>query len=240
MTIKTNLIKAKTPDFLRSYPNLVAYIEAMGEFMDDTRGFIEHFKFHADYRNGTNFNIANTLRSEGVELPANSENIPRIILRDLVHNFIRKGTIDSIVWILGVLDIEYTIHQMWIPNPEQIQIGMYKDFDTGNITRYNVGAESYKDFLYGESYVDGDGNTYFVGYHYDDITTMINEYTGIPIFGESYDVLQAEDNRVCSSPYLLLRLSYPTTPSDLTNFLIETFTLEQNRPVNSRLIVEVV
>ncbi len=239
MSIGNNIIKSKIPDFMKSYKNLMEYIEATGEFMDETKAFIDHFKYHADSKRGSDFNIANTLRSEGVELPANSENIPRIILRDLVHNFIRKGTIDSIIWIFGVLGIPCRLYQAWIPNPEKIQIGYYKDFATGDLERYLVNDESFKSFIYGDSYIDANGNTYFRGYFYDDLKFMSNEYTGIPIFGETYDEIQAEDNRVSSSPYLLLRISPPSVPSPLTDFLIEEFTLEKHRPVNSRLIIEV-
>ncbi|WGH49689.1 hypothetical protein [Alishewanella phage vB_AspM_Slicko01] len=262
MSIKQNLVGAKIPDFMKSYPNLIAYIEAMGEFMDDTRGYIDHFKNHADYKNGTDFNIANTLRSEGIELPANSENIPRTILRDLVHNFVRKGTIDSISWVLNILNIDYQLDQIWLPNPDDLYIGMYRDFFTGNVTRYNVSEESHKDFLYGESFILNE-QTYFKGSSYDWLkltpaerqafvsggganigfvtgTQEEYQYYGIPIMGEGYNTIQSESNRVCSTPHFLLRISYPATPSELTSFLIETLTLTKNRPINSRIIVEVV
>jgi hypothetical protein len=263
MSIKDNLIKSKIPDFMKSYPELVAYIESMGSFMDDTKTYIEHFKYHADYKNGTDFNIANTLRSEGFELPANSEQIPRIILRDLMHNLVRKGTVDSIVWALRVLGITFEIYQMWLPNPIELQKGFYKHFDTGVETRYNETPNSYKDYLYGETYVDENGLTYFHGSDYvwlglspEERDEYVSEgyvvigyvegqndpfqFKGIPIYGEYYPTIQEEENRVSSTPHFLLRITYPATPSDLTQFLIDSLTLDKNRPLNTRLIVEVI
>lgn len=244
-TIKENLIKSKIPDFMRSYPSLIGYLNAFGDYMDDTKAFIEHFKFHADYKNGTNFNIANTLRSEGLELPANDEVIPRILLRDFIHNSIRKGTKDSIVWALRILNIDFEIHQMWLPNPYELQRGWYKNFDTGVQTRYNERYDSYKDYLYGESYVDPEGRTYFMGSSYSWITTQANggtnhQYNNVPIYGEQYSEIQNNDNRVSSTPHFLLRLTYPEQPSELTQFLIDELTLKTNRPTTTRLIVEIV
>lgn len=262
--IGESIIKSKIPDFMRGYPNFVSYVGAMGEYMDETRSFIEHFKNHADYRNGTNFNIANTLRSEGLELPANSEQIPRIILRDLIHNFIRKGTTDSIVWALRVLNIDYEIHQMWLPNPEELQKGYRKLFGSGTQVRYNESKDSYKDYVYGESYVDENGLTYFRGSNYEwlgltdgqriqyvaDGYVVVGyvesgsgsgfQYNGIPIYGEYYPTIQSRGERVSSTPHFLLRIRYPAEPSELTQFLINSLTLDMNRPTNSRLIVEVV
>ena len=44
MSIGNNIIKSKIPDFMKSYKNLMEYIEATGEFMDETKAFIDHFK----------------------------------------------------------------------------------------------------------------------------------------------------------------------------------------------------
>lgn len=263
MTIKESIVKSKIPDFMRSYPTLVAYLESVGEFMDDSKEFIEHFKFHADYKNGTNFNIANTLRSEGLELPANNEQIPRILLRDLIHNLIRKGTVDSIVWVLRVLSIEFEIHQMWLPNSMELQRGWYKRIGVTGEVRYNETEDSYKDYLYGESYVDENGLTYFRGSTHEWLGLSPEErdeyvsngyvvigyvegsndpfqFRGIPIYGEMYPTIQSNVDRVSSTPHFLLRISYPEEPSELTQFLIDSLTLNKNRPTNTRLIVEVV
>jgi hypothetical protein len=289
MSIADTLINNKIPDFMKSYPNTIGYLRAVGDFLDDTKTVIDDLKFTGDYKRGTSFNIASALRSEGLELPANTENIPRIILRDLMKNFVRKGTLDSITWALKVLDVQFEVHQMWIPNPEDIQIGYYRGFGNdrlsayveddyvedgyvigdylirGNPVRYNEHENSYKDYMYGESYVDSEGNTYFKGssyewlntlpedrdeyvregYHVEGYTRVSNEnqafqFYGIPILGESYPTIQEQQNRVSATPHFLIRITYPEAPSELTTFLIDELTMKKNRPTHTRLIVEII
>lgn len=251
------LTKFNVPEFLRTSDNLVAYLESVGIFLDGTKEAIEQFKYTNDYENGTVYNIELTLRELGYEVPPElAENIKRLVLRDAIETFIKKGTEDTLVWVLKVIGLEPEIKYAWLLTPDEVCNGYIRDPITQERQRYDVDKFAYTDFLYGKEKVTADG-VFFEGYKYEDFKQE-NPIKDIPIVGQRYKKAPRTSLSVAKTPYAIVRIvggDYNTVTDpyvgedgniyeysqqekfQIVNELIDYFLYKVARPTNVKVII---
>lgn len=200
-------LKNNTPEFLKDYPDLVNFLDAAGQFLNETKDVIEAFDYSHDYKKSDRYALDSRLKSIGFEIPPYiDEKVSRTVLRDAIQAFIRKGTTDSLLWVLKIIGTTPKIRQAWLPSPAEIRKGQKVNLQTGALERYDVDAFTYTDFLYGEA-VTTDNGTYFTGYEYDDVFEE-DALENIPIIGENYK--ETPDGYVTpveKMPYIIVRIT---------------------------------
>ena len=200
------LAKFNVPEFLRTSDNLVAYLESVGIFLDGTKEAIEQFKYTNDYELGTVYNIELTLRELGYQVPPElAESIKRLVLRDAIETFIKKGTEDTLGWVLKVIGLEPDIRYAWLLTPDEVSNGYIRDPITEERRRYDIDKFSYTDFLYGKENVTADG-VFFNGYKYEDFKEA-NLIEGLPIVGQRYKKAPRTRLSVAKTPYVVVRIT---------------------------------
>lgn len=199
-------LKNNTPEFLDTYPDLVSFLEAAGSFLNETKAEIEAFDYSHDYQKSDRYALDSRLRSIGFEIPPYiSEKVSRTVLRDALQAFVRKGTTDSLLWVLKIIGTTPTIRQAWLPSPKEVRDGKKINLDTGVTERYDISKYTYTDFLYGDAVVDEDG-TFLRGYRYDDPFEE-SPLDKIPIIGENYETTPTYLTPVEKVPYVIVRIS---------------------------------
>lgn len=200
------IMKQNIPEFMRVYPYLDGYLNAVGTSFETKKKYIDDFQFARDPIDATEFGVDKTLKSIGFDVPANTKpSISRTIMRDAMTMFARKGTTDSLVWALRIIGITPTIRQAWMPSPDSVIRGKIVDPLTGVESDYKLDQYSYNDFLYGEAVVTPEGN-FFRGYKYNDPREE-NPIEGLPIKGEVYKT--HPKNYTCNVsklPYIAIRI----------------------------------
>lgn len=253
-----NTLKNNTPEFLKTYPELVSFLDAAGSFLNETKDAIEGFDYSHDYQFSSENELANRLNSLGFQLPPFvDEHSARLVLRDAIDIYIRKGTTDSLEWVLRLIGTTPTIKQTWLPSPKEVRKGQKVNLDTGGVERYDVSGLSYTDFLYGDA-VRTESGTFFQGYKYQDIFEE-NLLTGFPIIGENYTVTPEYLTPVEKLPYVSIRITDEdfnvatepyTDPETGVQYeyglnetyralasILEYFLYDTVRPVNTRILI---
>lgn len=199
-------LKNNTPEFLKTYPALVSFLEAAGTFLNETKAEIEDFDYSHDYKKSSKYALNSRLKSVGFEIPPYiSEKVSRTILRDAIQAFLRKGTTDSLLWVLKIIGTTPVIRQAWLPSPNEVRRGKKVNLETGDLERYDVDGFTYTDFLYGDA-VTKENGTYFRGFEYEDIFEE-EAFEDIPIIGEEYKDTPEYMTPVEKMPYVIVRIT---------------------------------
>lgn len=251
-------LKSNIPEFQQWNPEMDSYLDAAGEFLNGIKEAIEQFDFSHDYQNGETFNIDNTLKGQGLDIPrALPLDIKRLIVRDLQEILLKNGTEDALVHSLRLIGFNAEIRKGWLPSPRSLRKGYIKDPVTGDMRRYDVNKYVYTELLYGIEKVTDDG-VYFDGYRYNDVFQE-DVIENLPILGETYETFPEGDVAVSKSPYIIVRFDEgdfnvsvedyvdPETgevyvySSDeefrLVNEVIQYFISGQQRPSTIRVII---
>ena len=192
------------PDFLKSEESLIEYLEAAGDFFQETYTEIDGFKYYDDFLKANETQLELAIQSLGIFIPDNLRvDVKRILLRDAISTFIRKGTEDSIIWVLRIIGYRPEIRYGWLASPELMRKGFYKNPITKEITRYNVNNLAYTNLLWGKEVVTSAG-TFFEGYTFND-GLQTNVQGPFPIIGERYLDTPIEDP-VIKTTYVAIRI----------------------------------
>lgn len=252
------ILKENIPEYLQNSDNLVAYLEAAGQYLDESRDKITQFDWSRDYKNGSAYNIEQSLLSLGFEIPPLlSDALRRLILRDAIETFIRKGTEDTLIWVLKIMGLEPEVRYAYLPAAEEIKKGYIIDPISGLRFRYSPDQFAYGRFIYGSEVVTSDG-VFFEGYTYNDVYRE-NKLGPYPIVGERYKKPQPLiKEAVAKTPYIIVRVGdqgyntvtdpyigsdgqqYEYTPAEafqVANDLIDYFLYQLSRPANVRIII---
>lgn len=199
-TLKNNL-----PEFLKTYPELLEFLDAAGEFLNETKSEIEDFDYSHDYKKSTEYGLSQRLKSIGFEIPLYiDKNTSRTVLRDGIEAFLKKGTTDSLLWVLKIIGTTPTIRQAWLPSPNEVRNGKKVNLNTGDEERYDITKFTYTDFLYGSA-VTNENGTFFRGYSYFDPFEE-QPIENIPILGEFYKEAPEYITPVEKMPYIIVRI----------------------------------
>lgn len=199
-------LKNNTPEFLKAYPDLVSFLEVAGEFLNETKKEITDFDYSHDYEKSSRYALDQRLNSVGFEIPPYiSSKVSRTVLRDALQAFIRKGTTDSLLWVLKIIGTTPTIRQAWLPSPNEVRDGKKINLNTGETERYDISKFTYTDFLYGDAVTTDDG-TFLKGYKYNDPFEE-DPLENIPIIGENYEKTPTYLTPVEKMPYVIVRIS---------------------------------
>ena len=202
-------LKSNIPDFLGEVDpttktnNLLEFLDASGEYLEDTREAINHFKNFFDSYNGTYYNIINALADYGYTMPKRfPEQDVRRFLRDHVEIIKRIGTFEELILIFRLIGIEVEIMEAWLLDPLSTRKGYIRNTD-GTKTKTQFTSDIYHRFLYGKSVITDDG-VKFEGYTYIDVNK--SEKLTYYIYGENYNVPIYKKDTVAKTPYLTIRL----------------------------------
>jgi hypothetical protein len=249
-------LRKNIPEFQQNSPTLNNYLDAVGEFLDDTKDCIEGFDNSHNDR-GTITEVNKALFSYGYTLPKGlNSSIRRKILRD-AHEIIRKtGTIDGLILSLRLIGADAEIREGWIPYPELVAKGMYKNPFTGVISRLDIDSSIYNKLLYGDVYETPEG-VFFRGYEYSDLDRE-NVIENVVVVGETYKNTPTDlTMTVSKTPYVVVRFpedglgvssSFDAFSSDeyelsireqitLLNEIVSYFISSGNRPTTVRVLV---
>lgn len=259
MTNVGKRLQQNIPEFIQDSPELMSYLAATGEFLQDTKDGITAFDWSSDYKYGTNYNARSSLRDLGYSIPPNTDpDTYRQVLRDALVALVTKGTTSSILWVLRIIGVTPEIREAWLPASDDVEIGYIVDPYSGERTRYDVDRFSYGEMLYGDVEVT-DGGVFFNGSRYEDI---FNEnMTGLlPIKGETYSTRpDGYATYVEKMPYIIIRITNesfnivtdgfvdPETGEEYeydnneqykaVETLIEFFLQQTARPANVRILI---
>lgn len=204
MSLKEQLIK-NIPEFQRESPSMKAFVSAVGDYLDDAKEAIEQFDYTYDGTRGTVFNVEQTLKDRGLDIPAGvPEETRRRVLRDAASIFAKIGTFDSLRFALRLTGFKAKVLSGWMPAPRTFRTGFIRNIDTDVVSRYDVNRYLYTELLYGVEEVREDG-VFFRGYRYDDYDGD-TEYTDIPILGETYENIPDKNYTVAKTPYVIVRI----------------------------------
>lgn len=203
----SNRLKQNVPEFIQNSPELMSFLDAAGEFLQETKDGIEAFDWTSDYKYGTNYNVRSSLNDLGYTVPANTDpEAYRKLLRDALVAMVTKGTTDSILWVLRIIGVTPEIREAWLPSSDDVRVGYIRDAFTGERTRYDVDRFSYGDMLYGDITIEENG-VFFNGSRYEDV--LGESMTGLlPIKGEKYKKPPEEyTTYVEKMPYIIIRIT---------------------------------
>lgn len=255
-----NILKVNIPEFMQGLKNLDEYLDTAGEVLDDLKSDIDSLRNIKHYDKCRPEMVDINLHELGFEVPVNINlSIRRQVLRDLAEIHLRGSTEDGIKQLLRIIGITPTIHKGWLPNPEMVRNGWYRDYFTREEYRYTPDKRVRLDLLYGET-TDTDDGTFFEGYSYWDIRKE-HKTKLLPISGEIYDASTSEIDNVESTPYIIVRfddddlffiddessidpdtgIEYPFTVSEkflLLEDIIMFFLVGKYRSTTLRIIVE--
>lgn len=211
-------VKDNTPAALKNNDLIDQYLDVVGEVFEEIRQDIRYKSFETDYANAKPETLVRVAADLGFNLsPKLRPSVLRRIIRDAQEVFSRMGTRESLVWALKTVGYRsYDIDEVWIPNPDLLRIGYFRELNsTSDPRRYEVRKGSYSDFVVGEEYVTAQG-TFFQGYVYNDFEKE-EPINNIPIYGERYSTytgLSFKD-MVSKTPYILVRLYDPPEYDDV-------------------------
>lgn len=259
MTVtRKELLNKNLPAFLKNYPNTVAYVDACGDFIDETVEAIININNSHKYNKVGTVGLDAALREMGFNMPTNvPEATKRQYLRDGMEIIIRSGTADGIIAAFRLIGISAQIQEAWIVSPDLVERGLIWDIENESVRRYDVNPNAYQDMLFGDAEVKDDG-VFFKGFRYNDFE-RVNSIEDVPIFDEYYETTNDSMYTVGKSPYVLVFIDDATvnlvtdsktdpvtgevyTYSDnerfkLVNDIIEYFAYKTSKPTNMRVIV---
>jgi len=255
-TFKELLIE-NLPKYLTTSEDLINFLDAAGEFLDDIKQYIEDFDKSHDYLRNSPFGLREALLERGYNLPRNlKEEIRRQILRDLPDIIIKAGVEESIILSMRLVGIDPEIKKAWIPSPSLVRKGKIQDPVTEEITDFTIDSFAYTSFLYGDVVVNPDG-VFFEGYRYNDVNEE-NLIGPLPITGEYYTDYPP-GVAVSKTPYIVVRFQadgfnvvvetainpetgeefeYSTSEEfQLINDVLEYFLYNEGRPTHQRIVI---
>lgn len=181
-----DFLKRNLPEFQRGEEYLDQYLDAVGEFFDDTKADITALDFRYNYQASYNFFMEKTLTDRGQFIPSRVEDsTKRRVLRDLAELNMKIGTLDSVVHAIRMAGLNPTLEIGWLPSPADVRIGYITDPVTGIREKYDVDRYVYTRMLYGSAVAE-DAGVFFYGYRYSDVN-QLDPIGPLAIFGERYE-----------------------------------------------------
>lgn len=255
-----DILKRNIPSFQSQSESLIGYLDAAGEFLEDTKEAITQFDYSDDYKNSTEYQLENALLDRGYSIPSRiKQETKRKILRDVAEIFLKNGTQDGIEHAISIAGKNPAVESGWIVAPRSLRKGWAVDPVTQARTRYEVNNLLYVDLLYGEEVVTDDG-VFFQGYKYRDKAKQ--DLIGpLPIMGERYTNTPENWPPVAKSPYMVVyfddanltlvtdvvidpetgaQYSYSFNEEfQLLTDVLNFFLVKTNRPTTTRIILVV-
>lgn len=199
-----DILKRNIPEFQRGSKPLSEYLDAAGEFLDDAKEVIENFDHMYDYKDGSGFNIEQTILDRGYNVPSRiSEDQKRRVLRDASELFLKNGTMDALEHAIRLAGLKPDIRVAWLPSPTDARRGFLTDPETRYERRFNIDRFIYTEMLYGAPRATEDG-VFFYGHRYTDVFKE-EEIGPLPILGERYKDVPENPVAVSSTPYVVIR-----------------------------------
>lgn len=231
MSWKDNLPK-RVPEYYRGETPLDSYLETCGEVFDELSNTIKNIDDYKDYKKIPEARLALLAQRYAFNAPSDiSEESLRGIMRDITTIYQTRGVEASVAWVFRLLKWDVSIKKAWLLKPELYDPKIKELFPSfyladgfesveGTPPNYtenvyfipttDAGKIDYRNFVYGDSYVDPTGRgVYFNGRGFFDTTDTVTETR---IVGETYPV-DGEIRKpevVLSTPYIIIELAGQT------------------------------
>ena len=207
-----DILWKNVPQPLKNNQLIKGYIDSVGEEYETIRLDIEKQKYANDYAKSKDIRLDDISSSVGIDNPPRiKDEIKRLLIRDSNDIVSRLGTRGALEWVLKYIGIrEFTIREIWVPNPGLIKKGFFKTIGVDGTARYEVSSNSFRDFYLGEPVVKQSGpnagKVFFEGFPFTG-NPESNLVTDIPIYGETYDDVSSVnfDDIVSKTPYLSIK-----------------------------------
>lgn len=182
------------PSFQRSEPNIRAFCQALGRYLDEITETINGFK---NYSNPLEMNpnmLADYAKQYGVEFPRNmNEKTRRLLAKDFVNYYRTVGTETALRFIFNIVGLRVNIEYVWM---------LKSDMDAKVSPPYN--------FLFGDTNTpSGDGVKNFDnGSYFEGKDTFSVKYEKVRISGEKYPVAEKlSGDEVVKLPYIRITVT---------------------------------